>query len=441
MSHTDRRIDELLQIPVTSELALTPGQFLASARRIHGPIFRTVDYTGEKRLFVVGPEANRMVMVSEHARFSNYRGWNETDSVVRTLGRGMIFIDGPEHNRLRLAASSVFSESGVAAWVPRMSEIIAARVSRWSDGSIIDLYEEAYSITFQLSAVLLIGLTDELNIARLLTLFHELMSLNIRGLDDINAAALVGRARRQQISLEIAELIRPVIGRDLHSMSSALSSLAAAGHCDGSPLSADELVAHANTFLLAGHITTSSVCAFLLHQLATDEKNCDRVLMELRAINVSPREIPFKALESMRGLDYTVKEAERMFAPVPALPRGVIEDVVFGGFLIPKGQTLFCSIAGAHMSDDLFRDPGTFDPDRFAAPRAEHVKTPYSLVGFGAGPRRCLGQTMARTEIKLIVIHVLSRFALEPLAECQAVPLYHPVLSPLHGLRVRLSAV
>ena len=60
---------------------------------------------GERQTYLVGPEANRVVMVDDYAKFSNFDGWNRTDTIVETLGRGLLFIDGADHDRLRAAGT------------------------------------------------------------------------------------------------------------------------------------------------------------------------------------------------------------------------------------------------------------------------------------------------------------------------------------------------
>lgn len=436
-----RSLEELPEIHLAPEYALHPGRVIAQARKEHGPIFRTTDYTGERRIFVVGPEANRTVMTAHHACFSNREGWSRTDTVVETLGPGLIFLDGLEHERLRAAAAPAFSPIAVASYVPTMNRIIADRVADWRDGTVIDLYEETYRMTFEIAAVLLIGLERGPTIERLSSLFHQLVTLNVPDLEAAGSKPGSAASRRRELKSELCDLLRPSIARQRREGSeSALARLARSRDDEGRQPNDEELLAHANGFLLAGHITTSSLCAFLMHRLARDEHHRDRITSEQRCLRVRAPDIGHDAIAAMTTLERAVKEAERLFPPVPTLPRGVTEDVVFHGYLIPRGETVFCSIAGSHMSDDLFSDPDEFDPDRFAPGRAEHHANPLALVGFGAGPRRCLGVTMANVEMKLIVAQVLGRFTLERLPGSEAVTLYHPILTPLGGLKVRLNA-
>ena len=84
------------------------------------------------------------------------------------------------------------------------------------------------------------------------------------------------------------------------------------------------------------------------------------------------------------------------------------------------------------------REPERFDHTRFVEPRSEHTATPWSLVGFSGGPRRCIGANMAITEVGLIMAHVLNRYALEPENENGPIPVYSPFLAPWGGMAVRL---
>ena len=79
-------------------------------------------------------------------------------------------------------------------------------------------------------------------------------------------------------------------------------------------------------------------------------------------------------------------------------------------------------------------------PDRFALPRQEHLRTPFALVGFSGGPRVCLGISLARTEVKAIVSHVLRRFTLALTPGQNVVQLYRPMSTPLDGIKMQVAA-
>ena len=128
-----------------------------------------------------------------------------------------------------------------------------------------------------------------------------------------------------------------------------------------------------------------------------------------------------------------------MYPPVANGPRGVLEDVEFNGYFLPKGTPVLYSIAGSHMIPSIFPHPETFDPDRFAPPREEHKKTPYALVGFGGGPRICIGINFAQIEIKAMVSHILRHYQLDLLPGQDIVQFYEVTGMPINGIGMRVT--
>jgi cytochrome P450 len=122
---------------------------------------------------------------------------------------------------------------------------------------------------------------------------------------------------------------------------------------------------------------------------------------------------------------------------VPYGPRGVAQDVEVEGYLLRPGPMVMYAIASAHLLPSLWQDPERFDPDRFAPPREEQKQDPYALVGFGGGPRRCIGMTFARAELITLVARVLETYRLEPVPDHKVVQSYGITARPLGGMRLR----
>jgi cytochrome P450 len=96
----------------------------------------------------------------------------------------------------------------------------------------------------------------------------------------------------------------------------------------------------------------------------------------------------------------------------------------FHGYHVHAGVRLFYSIAVSHLIPSIFAEPTKFDPDRFAAPREEHKKAPYSLVGFGGGPRICIGTNFAKVEIKAMVSQILRCYQLDLAPDQEIIQFY-----------------
>ena len=66
-----------------------------------------------------------------------------------------------------------------------------------------------------------------------------------------------------------------------------------------------------------------------------------------------------------------MKEALRLCAPVPSLPRRTVRDVEYDGFHIPKGSFITMAPYFTHYMEEYWPDAERFDPERFAEHRRE----------------------------------------------------------------------
>ena len=65
------------------------------------------------------------------------------------------------------------------------------------------------------------------------------------------------------------------------------------------------------------------------------------------------------------------------------------------------------------VKPELWTDPDTFDPDRFAEPRSEHKKHRYAFAPFGGGAHKCIGMVFGQLEIKTVMHRLLRKYRLE----------------------------
>ena len=95
------------------------------------------------------------------------------------------------------------------------------------------------------------------------------------------------------------------------------------------------------------------------------------------------------------------------------------------------------SIVWTHRSPELWPEPDRFDPDRFAPPR-EEGKRPFHLIGFGGGPRVCVGLAFAQMQMRIVVAHLLRNYEFELVPGQDLSPVAVPTRMPRDGLRVRV---
>lgn len=96
-----------------------------------------------------------------------------------------------------------------------------------------------------------------------------------------------------------------------------------------------------------------------------------------------------------------VNEFLRWVTPVRVFCRTATRDTELAGQPIARGDFLALSFASANRDERAWEDAGTFDVTRKVAP---------GHVTFGHGPHICLGQSLARLELKVVVEELLRRF-------------------------------
>ncbi len=109
-------------------------------------------------------------------------------------------------------------------------------------------------------------------------------------------------------------------------------------------------------------------------------------------------------------LDAVIKETLRIRPPVPVVVRRLLEPMELGGYEIPAGTIVAPCVYLIHQRDDVYPNPGEFEPERFL----EQRPGTYTWIPFGGGARRCLAASYAEQEMKRVMRTVLSEVKLRP---------------------------
>jgi cytochrome P450 len=145
------------------------------------------------------------------------------------------------------------------------------------------------------------------------------------------------------------------------------------------------------------------------------------------------------SLEDLSRLEYTamvINEALRLYPPIWILERRAIEDDLIGGYHIPAGSTVVVSPFILHRHEAFWPNPGSFDPERFAAKQIAG-RPPLAFLPFGAGPHHCIGAHFAMLEARLILAMLAQRYRLDLVPHHPVEPKAGITLRLRHGLRMR----
>nr|XP_022338228.1 probable cytochrome P450 49a1 isoform X1 [Crassostrea virginica] len=165
---------------------------------------------------------------------------------------------------------------------------------------------------------------------------------------------------------------------------------------------------------VGGIDSTASNMTTLFYNLAKNTDKQDRLFEELERSVPKSGPIDDTAIGDLHYLKACIKESLRLVFPVPVgTARSLDKDITLRGFHIPAYTNIvFCS--GITCSDSTYFDePEQYIPERWLR---DHDKyTPihsFAYIPFGHGPRKCIGQTFAETEIRVCTAKILRNFRL-----------------------------
>jgi cytochrome P450 len=172
---------------------------------------------------------------------------------------------------------------------------------------------------------------------------------------------------------------------------------------DGRLLTSVEIRGLTHLLAIAGHETTVNSLSTLLYHIIT-EPGLKRRLID------DPGAIPA-----------TVEEALRYEAPVMSMARTVVKETVLGDHAFCPGDRVLLAFISANHDESVFERPEEFD---VARPNMS------SHLAFGSGTHRCLGEHLARSEMRVVAEEVLRW-----MPDIDLVPGYSPEWLPARTVR------
>jgi cholest-4-en-3-one 26-monooxygenase len=355
----------------TMDIDLLATEFLAEGRREtyawlrrHSPVYR--DETNG--LWALSRYDDVLAAERDPLTFSNAGGTRPDTGPLPW----MIDLDAPEHLTRRKLVSFGFTGKRVRAKEEELQRICDELIDAVCTRGTCDVVRD-------LAAPLpLIVIGDMLGVApedrgQLLRWSDALIG-SLDGSDD----RLVDAA---QAFTEYAEYARGVIAARREHPTDDLISVLVQAQVDGEHLDEDALIMESLLLLVGGDESTRHVISGGIEQLLRSPDQAQR----LRADRTLLRS--------------AVEEMLRWVTPVKSMNRTLTRDHVLHGVRLREGDKVLLLYEAANFDETHF-----VDPERFDIAREDH-----SHLAFGQGPHFCLGASLARLEIHIMVDRILAR--------------------------------
>jgi cytochrome P450 len=410
--------------------------FIERGVATHGPVFRT-HLLGRHTAVITGPEAC--------AR------WIDQDVVEREgampphvkelfAGDTLPSLDGAAHRTRKQLVLAGFGKSALERYVPALGALIDGELDRWVKQGDVALVPELKTLAIEGICSNMMGLARGPELEALLadyaTIGPGLGSLPI---------ALPGTAfsRARKALTHILSVFGEQVAQHRKTpREDGLSRMLAAKAADGTQLSDDDARREMHHVVIAGLIIWAELANAIVQLAPANELR--QALREEIAAKLGDGAPTLAKLLDMPLLARVVMEIKRTCPIVPAQFGRAKKDFELGGFTIPKGWMVLWAVHSTNQFAPAFAEPARFDPDRFAAPRAEHTKHAHTFSPQGPGPaegHRCPGLDYATLFISLFVVSLVRSGARWELAAKPTAYRWNMIPpEPTDGLRVTFHA-
>jgi cytochrome P450 family 142 subfamily A polypeptide 1 len=302
-----------------------------------------------------------------------YRALASTDAYRE---QDMIALDDPDHAAQRSLVSRRFTPKSVQRLEPHLRATITELVDSFIGAGELEVVDQLAAVLPARLTAHLIGF-DEADAPALRTWSERLMRI-----DQIMADPAVMQDFMAAI-MEFAPRIGPIVEARRAEPADDLASVWAHAELDGCPMRDDVIVQETGLFISGGSETTRTVIARGLAELARHPDQWEAIAADPSLVAGA------------------VEELIRWVTPLNNFFRTATRDGHIGDVAVAAGDRVILLYPSANRDERIFDDPYRFDITR----------SPNPHVSFGFGTHFCLGSSLARLELRLLLAELTSRLA------------------------------
>jgi cytochrome P450 len=404
-------------LPIThGSLTDFPRDPIACMRSLyerHG-LLAALEENGARIVFAFGPEHNQRILSDTktfHSQFFAIRG--PKNSSQRRLTSGLLSMNGDDHKRNRRIVMGPFQKRSIESYRDSLVGLVEAMLAEWRPGQLRNIFADMTQFMLRVTSSVLFGF-DRTDLAysigqkteRWVHLNHEMGigSLVPGARDPAGYDQLLAQARELE-----HDIVRMIEYRRASSEqgNDVLSLLIRAHDDEGTGLSDEELIGQAAVLFAAAHLTTANTLTWTLFLLAQHPQVAQSLYDELTGV-LGGNPPTLEQLERLPVLDRVVKESMRALPASSYSQRINVERVELGPLVLSPGTLVIFSQFITHHLPEHFAEPYRFRPDRW-----ESIDpSPYAYLPFAAGPKMCIGASLAMMTIRLTISTLWQRVRL-----------------------------
>jgi cytochrome P450 len=427
------------------EMARNPVQVLDRYNADYGDTFRFYIGGLKEAIVTIDPA------VIQHVLKTNANNYHKSEIQVKRmghfLGKGLLTTDGePWRNQRRLIQKG-FDRKQLDALSSIMQDSVAESLRNFDNqiqNGPVDIYPQMMKITFAMVARSLFGarLRDEdidLVSHTICTvqefIVRQTLQPYLNPWFEVSGELRKHEEMRTRADAVLLEYIKR--RRNEPPGSDLLQNLMDARYADGEGMSDEMILSESMQLLVAGHETSSNGLSWILYLLSSRPDCLARMRDEFESV-LGDAPLSHGDVAKFEFATQVIQESLRLYPPFWMIDREAVADDQIGEVSIPRGSMVIVYVYGAHHAPRYWADPEKFDTDRFVKAN-DKVRTPFTYLPFGGGPRGCIGNHYAMLQILMILSEIVRKYDFELAAgqTIEARPMV--ILRPKHGIRMSFT--
>jgi cytochrome P450 len=394
------------QLPPRSDEAYNSSddllKWMSSQFKRLGSIFRASAYGGE--IYVVSDPVHVDHILREN--WQNYRKGQAIKRVGFLLGNGLMVSEGNFWKSQRQMIQPAFHDEAISALMQVITSAHQTLLNEWTtaagSGRSVNITSDISRMVLGITLRAIFGEDSEemeshFNVLTVESARNLQFAQTFRPLGKMIAALVAKRRERNGSATGILGML--MNARDRKS---------------GEPMPEAQLVAEVMTLIVAGHETTASTLSWAWYLLSTHPEVEAKLWRELDALPAG--QTPTLAdLPRFPFARQVVEETMRLYPAGWLMTRRALKDDWLGEYFVPAGVEVYIAPYLIQRNPAIWEEPDRFDPDRFSPDQAAK-RHPMAMIPFSAGPRKCIGESLARLEMQVHMMMMARHLCLKPTA-------------------------
>jgi cytochrome P450 len=429
-------------LPAILQFAFRPLETLENLRKQYGNMVR-LGIGKYPAVMVFDPESNRQILRDPNSFYAYDLDLVPVDfpkdSAVRRMTTGLPLMNGPRHDDHRSALLPYFHKKFVTRYHDACVNVTHRKIASWKSSGEVDMRAEMERLAMWLGTAPVLGLDLEkegeaigMQLERTMKVifnpFALLLPYDIPGLP---FHTLMKHAD------EMERIVRGVVARKKQeglTGDDILSIMIQMHEEDPGRMSENELMGHTTTMFRGGYNPNGMALYWTIFLLSQQPEALKKVLFELDQAMGANDPTP-ESVEKLPYLEGAIKEGMRLFPAGTWTGRLAMRDFELDGHALPKGTWIVMSPYVTHRMSEVFPEPYKFIPERWF----NIHPSSYEFMPFSAGPRYCIGTSLAMLQLKIALSILLRRYSytLKPGAKVDCAGLNS--IRPKNGLPMIVS--